>query len=92
MARHLPRIQLDADLHQLIEAAAKVGGISNREFIAQAVRQVIFNRDATDMLRDIAVNSTAQLVEMAGKIDAIADFVADRYVFDTTADDSDQER
>lgn len=92
MARHLPRIQLDADLHQLIEAAAKVGGISNREFIAQAVRQAIFNRDATDMLRDIAVNSTAQLVEMAGKIDAIADFVADRYVFDTTVDDSDQER
>lgn len=92
MARHLPRIQLDADLHQLIEAAAKVGGISNREFIAQAVRQAIFNRDATDMLRDIAVNSTAQLVEMAAKIDAIADFVADRYVFDTTADDSDQER
>lgn len=92
MARHLPRIQLDADLHQLIEAAAKVGGISNREFIAQAVRQAIFNRDATDMLRDIAVNSTAQLVEMAGKIDAIADFVADRYEFDTTADDSDQER
>jgi heme oxygenase len=92
MVRHLPRIQLDADLHQLIEAAAKVGGVSNREFIAQAVRQAIFHRDATDMLRDVAVHSVTQLVEMAAKIDAIADFIADRYVFDTAADDAEQER
>jgi hypothetical protein len=92
MAKYLPRIQLDPEVHKLVESAAKVAGLSNQDVIEQAMRQLILTQDATGLLRDIAVHSTAQLVELAAKIDGIADFIAERYALDLGDTDPGQER
>lgn len=91
MAKTLPRIQLDPEVHKLIESAAKIAGVSNQAVVAQAVRQLILNQDAAGMLRDVAVHSTAQLVELAAKIDAIFDFISDRYAVDLADADLEQD-
>ncbi|MDV3251996.1 hypothetical protein DevBK_11690 [Devosia sp. BK] len=82
MAKSLPRVQLNPEVHQLVESAGKAVGMSNQDVIALAMRQLILNQDATKFLRDIAIHSTAELAMLAGKIDAISDFIADRYALD----------
>lgn len=82
MPRTLPRVSLDPDVHKLVEAAGRVAGLSNQAVIELAIQQLIRNQEANSLMRDIAIQSTTQLVELAAKIDAIADFIADRRAFD----------
>lgn len=90
MAKYLPRVQLDPNVHNLVESAAKIAGMSNQHVIELAIRQLILSQEATDLLRDIARHSTAQLVELAAKVDAITDFIADRYALDMANADDEQ--
>lgn len=92
MAKSPPRVSLNPHVHQLVEAAGKVAGLSNQDVIELALRQLILGQDAHGLLRDIAVHSTTQLVEVAAKIDAIADFLADRYALDRANAEREQER
>lgn len=92
MTKVAPRVSLNPNIHKLVEAAGKVAGLSNQDVIELAVRQLILGQDANGLLRDIAVHSTAQLVEVAAKIDAITDFIADRYAHDLAHAEPEQER
>lgn len=82
MTKVAPRVSLSPNVHKLVEAAGKAAGLSNQAVIELAMRQLILGQEANGLLRDIAVHSTAQLVEVAAKIDAITDFLADRYAHD----------
>jgi hypothetical protein len=90
MVKSLPRVTLHPDVHRLVESAASAVGMSNQDVIALAMRQLILNHDAANLMRDIAVHSTAELVALGGKIDAINDFIADRYTLDLADADLEQ--
>jgi hypothetical protein len=82
MSRPDPRIQIDPLLYDVVSAAAAARGISKRDLVEHAVRQMILQQDSTKHLLELVQASTFFVPELFEKVDGIRDFIADRYALD----------
>jgi predicted transcriptional regulator len=71
MAKATPRIQVDPDLLDLVDAMSRVSGESRSVIVGRAVRHLAFSDESNSALRDVAASSAKGLAEISGKIDAI---------------------
>lgn len=86
MSRPDPRIQIDPLLYDVVSAAAAARGMSKRDLIEYAVRQMVFQQEATKRLLELVQASTSFVPDLFEKIDGIHSFIADRYVLDLSRD------
>ncbi len=81
-ARTEPRVSLTPSVHALALATANIRGTTVRDYIEHLIRSSD-DGETTRQLTAFAVATGKHLPVLMGKIDGIADFIADRYVLDT---------
>lgn len=81
-ARTEPRVTLAPSAHALALAAANIRGTTVKEYVDHLIRSA-GDGEISRQLMELAVATGKHLPVLMGKIDGIADFIADRYVLDT---------
>ena len=90
-ARTEPRISITPSVHALALAVANIRGTTVREYVEHLIRSS-GDGEITRQLMELAVATGKHLPILMGKIDGIADFIADRYVLDTDREEDSDER